>query len=154
MNSTPTHLPLPWVEKVFRKLTMTYGRDFAARWEGLDENDVIADWAEELAGFINHPDALSYALKNLPAGKPPTVIEFRDIARKAPPPVLAALTNNPTIDPVAVKQLADQAKAIVSKPLLHDAKQWARDILARHAAGDKLPPINVQFARKALGVAA
>lgn len=151
MNQTPAQLPLPWVEKIFRKLTLVYGRDFMSRWEGQDESDVVVDWAEELAGFINHPDAISYALKNLPAGKPPTVIEFREIARKAPPPVVAALTYTPTIDPVAAREMAAQAKAATSAPLQHDPKQWARNILARQAAGEKLPPISVEFAKRALG---
>ena len=71
-NQTATALPLAWVEKVFRKLTVVYGRDFMARWEGQEINDVIEDWAEELAGFVNWPEAIAWALKNLPDSKPPT----------------------------------------------------------------------------------
>lgn len=145
----PKALPTAWVERLFRKLTLTYGRDFMARWEGLDECDVIEDWAEELAGFVNHPEALAYALKHLPPGKPPTVIEFCAIANRCPPPVFAALPA-PVADPVVVAEIMAKAKA-VTKPQMYDPKQWARDILTRHQAGDKLPPINVQFARQALG---
>ena len=77
-------MPLPWVEKIFRRLTLVYGRDFLSRWEGQEINGVIDDWALELAGFANWPEAIGWALNNLPADRPPTVLQFRDICRKAP----------------------------------------------------------------------
>jgi len=148
-TQTPTALPIAWVEKLFRKLTLTYGRDFLARWEGLDECDVIADWAEELAGFVNHPEALAYALKHLPPGKPPTVIEFAAAANKCPPPVHVALPA-PVADPVVVAEIVAKAKA-AAKPQVSDPKAWARAIMTRHQAGDRLSPVSVQFAKRALG---
>lgn len=77
------------IEVVFTKLSMVYGRDFLGRWEGLDLGAVRADWAHELAGL--KPESVAYALKHLPPVKPPTVLEFREIARKRPPPEYKAL---------------------------------------------------------------
>lgn len=98
-------LPLPWVERIFTKLTMIYGRDFIGRWEGLDISEVKADWAHELAGFKDHPDSIAYALKNMPDnGKPPTVLEFRAICRKAHEPTVPLLENKLTAEQMAVNK--------------------------------------------------
>jgi hypothetical protein len=78
-------LPAAWVDRLFEKLTMVYGRDFLARWEGLEIKKVKEDWAHELSGFFTHPEALAYGLEFLPE-RAPSVIEFRNICRKAPPP--------------------------------------------------------------------
>lgn len=83
-------LPLHWVDKIFTKLTLVYGHEFLNRWRDIDIDAVKADWAHELDGFENHPEALGHALAHLPV-KPPTVLEFREIARKCPPPVFKAL---------------------------------------------------------------
>jgi len=76
-------LPASWVEKIFQKLSLVYGRDFLSRWEGQNLSDVQADWAHELAGYVNAPNAIKYALENLPE-KPPTVLQFRAVCRQAP----------------------------------------------------------------------
>jgi len=112
-------LPAAWVDRIFQKLTLTYGRDFTGRWEGFNVDEVKADWAHELAGYVNNPDAIKHALENLPSDKPPTVLQFRDAARKAPikdRPMLPP----PPMDPekqrqviASLKQLADQMRVKV-----------------------------------------
>lgn len=77
------------IEVIFTKLTLVYGRDFLGRWEGLDLAAVKADWGHELAGL--KPESIAFALKHLPSAKPPTVFEFREIARKSPLPTFKAL---------------------------------------------------------------
>ncbi len=98
-------LPMPWIERIFTKLTMIYGRDFLGRWEGLNIDEVKADWAHELAGFKNHADSIAYALKNMPdSGKAPTVLEFRAMCRKAPEPAVVMLENKFTEEQLAVNR--------------------------------------------------
>lgn len=98
-------LPMSWVDRIFTKLTMIYGRDFLGRWEGLDITEVKSDWAHELAGFKDHPDSISYALKNMPdSGKPPTVLEFRAMCRKAPEPTFPMLENKLTAEQMAANK--------------------------------------------------
>lgn len=72
-------LPEAWVDRIFDKLTLVYGHQFLARWDGMPIADVKANWAQELSRFQQNPSALAYALENLPASKPPTVLEFRAI---------------------------------------------------------------------------
>ena len=44
-------LPLNAIDRLFDRLLATYGRDFSARWEGLDQGAVKSSWAHELAGY-------------------------------------------------------------------------------------------------------
>lgn len=140
-------LPLTWVEKVFRKLTVIYGRDFMARWEGLKTEDVIDDWAEELAGFVNWPEAIAWALKNLPEGKPPTVIEFRALCLKAPKPDRPALPE-PAADPARVK--SEMAKLEQRKPDgVNVYTDWIHRGLVDLQAGVKKSPTVERMIREA-----
>ena len=142
-------LPTKWVEALFAKLTLAYGRDFLGRWEGLDVMDVKTDWGHELAGFERHPEAIAYALANLPQ-KAPTVMEFRAICRKAPQPEVPRL-EQPAADPERVA--AELAKlAPLRRRAEIDSKDWARALIARHEAGEKLRPIQLRFAREALHI--
>lgn len=145
-------LPLPWVDKIFLKLTLIYGRDFIGRWEGLEISDVKTDWGHELGGFENWPEAIAHALANCPPNKPPTVLEFRDLARKGPRAKVPLLPE-PVADPERVAaELAKLAplKAALTTPTDH--KKWARTLIERHAAGEKLNMTTLRFAREALGI--
>jgi hypothetical protein len=102
------------MDAVFQKLSLVYGRDFTARYEGLDMRDVKEDWAFELSGFEKNPSAFGYALRNLPISKPPNVFEFRVIllrAPAAPAPRLEAPRGNPE---VAHKAIAE-ARALLTR---------------------------------------
>jgi hypothetical protein len=109
-------LPLPWVEKIFQKLTLVYGRDFLGRWEGIPLEEVKADWAHELAGYRNSHDALAYALQNLPR-KPPTVLEFRAICEAAPRVVKVAQIEKSagTYTPEVAKKALAEARALLTR---------------------------------------
>lgn len=146
-------LPANWTDKIFMKLTLAYGRDFLARWEGIDINDVKSDWGHELAGFAEHPEAIAYALANLPP-KAPSVIEFRALARRAPLPEVKLL-DAPKADPARVAaELAKLAPLRVRKSdALPNGKEWAHRLLARAAAGERIRPICLKFAKEAVGAA-
>ena len=144
-------LPAPWIDKIFTKLTLAYGRDFIARWEGIDLNDVKSDWSHELAGFAEHPEAIAYALANLPP-KAPSVIEFRALARRAPLPAVKLL-EAPVANPERVAaELAKLAPLRARKSYaLPNGKDWAHRLLARAAAGERINPTTLRFAREAAG---
>lgn len=101
-------LPSSTIEAIFTKLSLVYGRDFLSRWEGLELQDVKTDWAHELAGVSN--ESVRYALKNLPAQKAPTVLEFRNLARNAPPPEFVRI-DAPKANPEVVKAALAKARA-------------------------------------------
>lgn len=148
-------LPASWVDKIFTKLALAYGRDFLARWEGLEISDVKTDWGHELAGFSSHPEAIAYALAHLPT-KAPTVIEFRDIARKAPAPdvprleVSAAGRERVTAELQKLAPLRVRPEAGSGK----DHKAWARVLVQRAGAGERINYLPLRMARQALGLEA
>lgn len=144
-------LPSTWTDKIFAKLSLAYGRDFIGRWEGIDLGDVKTDWSHELSGFDSHPEAIAYALANLPP-KPPTVIEFRAIARRAPLPEVPRL-EAPKADPAKVAaEIAKQMDLKSAFAPKHDPRDWAKRIVARHEQGDRINPTTLKFARQALGM--
>lgn len=148
-------LPLPtsWVERIFEKLGKTYGRDFLARWDGFDADamdEVKHDWAEELSGFHEQPDAIAHALAHLPA-KAPNVIEFRQLCRSTPQPSFKQLPR-PAQDLQKVAEVVGHVKTKLSKFPQREPKQWARDLKARHDGGEKLAAHQITAYRQALGM--
>ena len=79
------------LELIFAKLSLVYGRDFIGRWEGLDIGEVKADWRRELDAVLQHPQAVKYALQNLPPDRPPNVLQFRALCYGRPEPMFVAL---------------------------------------------------------------
>ena len=146
-------LPLPWVDKIFEKLTLVYGQAFLARWRDLDLDAVKHDWAHELAGFEAHPAAIAHALQALPIDKPPTVLQFRELARKAPLPELPRLESPPADAARVAAELGQLAQRRGAVPQV-GARDWARRIVARADRGERLNRTTLLFARQALGVAA
>lgn len=146
-------LPLPWVDKIFEKLVLVYGQAFLARWRDLDLDAVKHDWAHELAGFEQHPQAIAHALQALPPDKPPTVLQFRDLARKAPLPELPRLPHAPADAARVAAELERLAPLREAVPGGVDHRAWARQITARHSRGERVNRTVLRFARQALGVA-
>lgn len=146
-------LPIAWVDRIFEKLTMTYGRDFMDRWRGLSIADVKTDWAHELSGFQSSPESIAFALQNLPAGNPPTVLEFRAIGLKAPKPAFKML-DAPKADP---ERVAAELAKLGHKPGQKrvsvgavDPKGWAKALKAKDESGAKMNPTIRRFYREAL----
>lgn len=121
-------LPVAWVDRLFERLTLAYGRDFSGRWEGVSVDAVKADWAERLAGYVNAPDALAWALDNLPMTRPPTVLEFAALCARAPvKPVLSL----PAPDTVAKPEAVKAALAGLSLNRTPAGRQWAEKLRER-----------------------
>lgn len=140
-------LPDSWVEKIFMKLSVAYGRDFLGRWEGLELSLVKADWAHELSGYVDHPYALAYALDNMTASKPPTAKEFRAICNACPAPKLTAL-EAPAVKPSS--EVMEKVSAVAANCHSIHPRDWARKLKAREEAGDKLTRAQREMWREAL----
>lgn len=108
-------LPNTWIDRIFTKLTLVYGREFLNRWEGVPIEAVKADWAHELDGFDKWPEAIAHALQNLPPDRPPTVLQFRALCRSAPPKPLPQLPA-PKADPARVKAELSKIRAMFTRP--------------------------------------
>ena len=140
-------LPIEWVDKLFHKLALVYGVDIAKRYSGLEPLAVKQEWANCLGGFKDRPDAIRFALNHLPSDRCPTMLQFRDLCRQAPPVEATALP-----EPKADKFVVDAAMAKLVKEAFtnRDPKLWAKKLKARHQAGEKLSPILVKAYREAL----
>ena len=138
-------LPSAWVDRIFSKLALAYGRDFLARWEGQDLNAVKADWAEELAGYAAHPCALKYGLENLRADKPPTARAFKALCNTVPVASQMALPAPHEKPPEAVRKRLESIGQVSGDP-----KAWARKLKAREEQGDRLTAAQRSMWRTAL----
>lgn len=145
-------LPIEWTEKIFKKLSLAYGRDFLGRYEGIPLADVKTDWSHELSGFEAHPEAIKHALQHLHPSKPPTVYEFRNICAQAPKLAAVELLRPPQ-DPAVVAAIVHRIKGQGDRAPL-GMKDWAHRMKARHEGGDVLTRYQVQGYRQALGLGA
>ena len=144
-----THAPLPseWIDRVFSKLTLRYGRDFLGKYEGIELDTVKADWAEEMAGLQNRPEAIKYALDHLPTDKAPTVLQFRELTRRAPEKQAIALPP-PEVNPAAVARAIERANKAFNTPVDRLARQ--REHMALELRGERISPAQRDFWRRAL----
>jgi hypothetical protein len=141
-------LPLEVIDRVFARLVATYGRDFSARWEGLDQNAVKSSWGHELGGYEKNLKAIAYALENLPE-RAPNVIEFRNICRRAPS-VQTLQLESPKFDKAIAEMVMNGTRKVLENSPKVDHKAWVRKILDDAAAGMKKSPTVVQMAKNAL----
>ena len=143
-------LPTEWVDRIVDKLTLVYGQSFLRRWTDIDMNAVKSDWAHELSGFKQHPKAIAWALQNLPTDKPPTVLEFKFLARRAPPDELPRL-EAPRADPDRVAQELAKIAPVLKAPAGRPNTEWARRIVAKADAGVRVAPATLRMAREVIG---
>lgn len=145
-------LPTKAVDRLFERLGVTYGAQWHRMWDGMPIADVKSSWAHEL-GAYSQPEkmaAIAWALENLPE-RCPNVIEFRNLCRQAPMPEAPRLPE-PKADPERVRtelaKLREPAKAAVR--VSTDGKDWARRLVARAEAGDKVPAACLRLAKDAV----
>lgn len=145
-------MPLQAVDRLFSRLTMTYGPSFTRTFDGLELNEVKSLWSHELSYYCTQERMMdvAWALENLPE-RAPNVIEFKNLCRKAPAQQLAQLPE-PKADPERLRKELARLGEIKTKALAAtvDHKDWARRILARYNAGEKVNPTSLRFAREAL----
>lgn len=146
-------LPLQAVDRLVERLHVTYGGEWVRKWEGLEPAAVKTLWAAELEPFSDSLHRIAWALQNLPE-RCPNAIEFKRLCYQAPAPE-EKLLPAPAANPERVK--AELAKLGGLRPQaaqgnLDHMKDWARRLIARHEAGEKLRPIQLRFAREALGL--
>lgn len=95
------------VDYLFSRLALRYGEAFLRQWPDTDIAAVKADWADVLDGV--RPQSLGYAMRYLPADRPPNAMQLRDICRRAPPPDAPMLPspapNDPAVAAAAMKRM-------------------------------------------------
>lgn len=145
-------LPTEWVEKIFHKLTLAYGQDFLNRWKGIPLAEVKTDWAHCLAGFVDHPEAIGFALLNLPDSRPPTAQEFRALCRQAPQVRHELLEAKKADYLIVAEQLKKMGLSVATAAVdtSRDHKRWAKKLKARHDAGETLSLVQIKSYKTAL----
>lgn len=148
-------LPMKAIDRLFDRMTATYGAQWLRMWEGVPVQDVKTAWCHELAGFNSEQGLrrIAWALDNLP-GKVPNGPEFRNLCRTAPAEAAPALPMPPANPERMRAELAklghvEKARRVPTAEEL-DPKAWAKRHIARHEAGEKVRPITLKFAREAL----
>lgn len=143
-------LPVKVIDRLFERLGATYGGAWTRQWSGVPMSDVKSAWAHELQGFAGRLESLAWALENLPE-RCPNVIEFRNIARRAPSPEMQKLPE-PKADPERLRaelaKLSEVRRSVEQRP--GNGRDWARRIMGRFAAGERINPTSLQFARQAM----
>ena len=139
------------IDAIFAKLAVRYGATWLRQWDGLDMNLVKSDWGSELAGFAQNLEPLRYALRHLPE-RCPNVAQFRALANACPLPEFKQLPAPKADERVAAEQIAKQIGLKKALAPAVDGKEWARRIMARQEAGDRIRPYSLQCARQALGM--
>jgi hypothetical protein len=133
-------LPVKAIDRLFERLSATYGAAWTRQWADVPVNDVKSAWGHELSGFGDLPERC------------PNVIEFKNLCRRAPEkerPRLPEPKANPERLKKELSKLGEARKEIASKSK-YDHKEWAKRIIARHEAGEKVRPISLKFAQEAL----
>lgn len=147
-------LPTAWIDKLFQQMMLTYGDHFLAQYRSAPLAEVKSLWADKLAGFVDFPAGLSFGLENLPADRPPNVLQFRNICRQAPRPQLlqieAAKADRSVVD-AAFAQIVRKVTDGVTKECRADPLGWARALKERHSNGEALGLYQINSYRTALG---
>lgn len=150
--------PRAWVDRLFEKLTLTYGASFLRQYEGIPLEDdpdtkavgVKSNWALELDGFEHHAESIVYALQHLPPAKAPTVLEFRELCRRAPPPP-QPLLEAPKADPERVAtSVATLRQLAPGRRGPEGGRGWAYKLQERQRAGMVLTKFQRDCLRQAL----
>lgn len=144
-------LSLKAVDRLFERMALTYGKQFTDMYSNVDPSSVKTLWAYELAAYESSLHRIAWALENLPP-RCPNVIEFKQLCRQAPAPEATALPE-PKADPERLKQELSKLgdlKAKLATDSRVDHKAWAKRIMARHAARERINPTSLRFAREAL----
>lgn len=127
-----------WLDDLLAKLTVRYGRAFADQWRDMDPAYVKADWAEVLAGFRDQPEAIAFAIENLP-DKPLNATQFRNLARQCPMRELMRLADPKAPMPDRVQAEIDKAKVRGNLDPRSPAQKVADGLIERLTANPDKP---------------
>ena len=139
------------IDRLFTRLGATYMAQWDRALGSAPLGDVKTLWAHELSPFANSLHRIAWALENLPP-RCPNVIEFKLLCRQAPAPDVPELPE-PKADPERLKQELSKLgdlKAKLATDTRVDHKAWAKRIMAKYHAGERINPTVLRFAREAL----
>lgn len=115
-SSTSTEsLPESWVERLFERMLLDYGKKFTDQWGGASTDALIAHWGRELAGYSGAE--IKRGLDSLGTREwPPTLPEFKKLCRR---PIDATAAYYEAVAGVQVRAAGEYGK------WSHPAIYWA-----------------------------
>lgn len=87
-STSPQPLPRTWIERLFDKMLLSYGKKFTDQWMSADPDKLIAHWAEELATLSREELSRGYAALEA-RDWPPSLPEFKRMCRPPLDPLAA-----------------------------------------------------------------
>lgn len=149
-------LPIVAIDRLFARLHATYGAAWDRAMGSVPVADAKAAWAHELGGFAGRLQDVAWALEHLPE-RCPNVIEFRNLCRLAPAAEVAQLPAPPA-DPERIRaemaKLGPMARQSLSVGGGAANRNWAKRILERVAAGERVGRYARESAQVAMGLRA
>lgn len=118
--STLPPLPESWVEKMFHKMLLDYGKKFTDQWGGAESNELIAHWAQQMGSYTG-PEIARGLTAMEKRDWPPTLPEFKKMCRPDNDPMVSYYE--------AVAGVAARAAGEMGK-WSHPAVYWAAMPLA------------------------
>ena len=149
-------LPIVAIDRLFARLHATYGAAWDRAMGSVPVADAKAAWAHELGGFAGRLQDVAWALEHLPE-RCPNVIEFRNLCRLAPAAEVAQLPAPPA-DPERIRaemaKLGPMARQSLAVGGGAANRNWAKRILERVAAGERVGRYARESAQVAMGLRA
>lgn len=146
-------LQLQAIDRLFDRLAASYGSSWTRLWDGVEADAVKSMWAHELGSYSKNLGAIAWALENLP-DRCPNLIEFRNLCRLSPAPVVPQLPEPKAYPQRVAAELAKLGSIRLNPSEIspHGMKQWAYTLKEREEAGDRLNQFQKRCWREALGV--
>lgn len=111
-----------WIDRIFERLAGIYGLQFSAKFPNTDEAKGV--WAAELGAYDSRPEAIQFALDNLPIDHAPNVLEFREICRRAPREEPKRPEDNIPANPERAAEFVRKAESVMAQE--RDHLLWAK----------------------------
>lgn len=135
-STSTTDLPQSWIEKLFHRMLLDYGKKFTDQWGGADTDELIAHWAHEMAGYTGIE--IKRGLDAMKARDwPATLPEFKKMCRT---PVNDLMTYHE-----AVAGLEARGKGEVGV-WSHPAVYWAASLLRVDLMGQTYAQVKDRWA--------
>lgn len=126
-------------------------------WAGTEPEDLTRAWAEELCGYEGSDIRMALeAMRFAFVEWPPSLFQFADLCRDArlrrlqTTRVLKDLSPKHEIDAKVLAEI-NQLTRNWREKRKSDPRDWARKILQREQAGERMSVYSVQCAKEALG---
>lgn len=152
-SETSQALPSAWIDRLFSRFAVMYGRHWFDLWAGVDMEEVKAAWSSDLsfASGEQMRKALDHCKTN--SKFPPTCPEFAGLCK-----AFSTTYTHQALPDFSKKEIHPRVLSEIATFLTaaekRDPKDWARRILAEEAQGTYTYFYGIECARRALGLAA